>query len=204
MRSWHGVEDRLGRNLTLAENYLSLVGFAIVVLGGIGVWSVTRVFVQQKVKSVAILKCLGATSNVVARRRTCCRSARSPPAAACWAWRWAPRPSRPFPARLLTPIGVSQVGVTASAAAQGVAVGLLVSLLFALVPLLEMRRVKPLLLLRADTAATARTRDVRSWLAGRRHCGGAGARRDLAGRFAARGPVREPRPGRPWRSCCSG
>src|SRR5262245_44801094 len=65
VRSWRGVEDRLGRNLTLAENYLSLVGFAIVVLGGIGVWSVTRVFVQQRIKSVAILKCVGASSRVV-------------------------------------------------------------------------------------------------------------------------------------------
>ena len=40
------------------------------------------------------------------------------------------------------------------------------SLLFALVPLLDVRRVKPLLLLRADTATTARRRDWRSWLAG--------------------------------------
>ena len=48
-----------------AENYLSLVGFVIVVLGGIGVWSVTRVFVRQKIRSVAILKCLGATTRQV-------------------------------------------------------------------------------------------------------------------------------------------
>src|SRR5690606_13427707 len=33
VRSWRSIEDRLGRNLTLAENYLSLVGFAMVVLG---------------------------------------------------------------------------------------------------------------------------------------------------------------------------
>ena len=32
---------------------------------GIGVWSVTRVFVQQRIRSVAILKCLGATSRQV-------------------------------------------------------------------------------------------------------------------------------------------
>ena len=48
-----------------AENYLSLVGFVIVVLGGIGVWSVTRVFVRQKIRSVAILKCVGATTRQV-------------------------------------------------------------------------------------------------------------------------------------------
>ena len=65
VRSWRTLEERLGRNLRMAENYLSLVGFAIVVLGGIGVWSVTRVLVQQKVRSVAILKCLGATSRQV-------------------------------------------------------------------------------------------------------------------------------------------
>ena len=65
VRSWHAFEDRLGRNLVTAENYLSLVGFAMVVLGGIGVWSVTRVIVQQKVRSVAILKCLGASSRQI-------------------------------------------------------------------------------------------------------------------------------------------
>ena len=45
-----------------AENYLSLVGLVIVILGGIGVSSVTRVFVAQKIKSIAILKCLGGRS----------------------------------------------------------------------------------------------------------------------------------------------
>jgi putative ABC transport system permease protein len=34
----------------------------ILVLGGIGVWSVTRVFLQQKRTSIAALKCLGASS----------------------------------------------------------------------------------------------------------------------------------------------
>ena len=48
-----------------AENYLSLVGFIMVVLGGIGVWSVTRVFVKQKIRSVAILKCVGATAGQI-------------------------------------------------------------------------------------------------------------------------------------------
>ena len=61
-RSFRALEDDIGEDLQRAENYLSLVGFVIVVLGGIGVWSVTRVFVRQKIKSVAILKCLGATT----------------------------------------------------------------------------------------------------------------------------------------------
>ena len=161
VRSWRGVEDRLGRNLTLAENYLSLVGFAIVVLGGIGVWSVTRVFVQQKVRSVAILKCLGASSRLVLATY----GLQVAWLAACGSLSGVGLGEialRSIPARLLTPLNLTAVGVTWSAAAQGVAVGMLVSLLFALVPLLEMRRVKPLLLLRADTAGTVRTRDWQS------------------------------------------
>ena len=53
-RSYRSTEDDIGEDLLRAENYLSLVGFIMVVLGGIGVWSVTRVFVKQKIKSVAI------------------------------------------------------------------------------------------------------------------------------------------------------
>ena len=45
-----------------AQHFLGLVGYVILVLGGIGVWSVTRVFLQQKRTSIAALKCLGATS----------------------------------------------------------------------------------------------------------------------------------------------
>src|SRR4029079_15348850 len=157
VRNWQSLEDRIGQNLTIAENYLNLVGFAIVVLGGIGVWSVTRVIVQQKIRSVAILKCLGATSRqglaTYVLQVSWLAGGGSVlgvllAAIAIWA----------IPPRVLTPLGVTSVGVTWSAALQGIAVGLLVSLLFALLPLLDVRRVKPLLLLRADTAHTARKR----------------------------------------------
>jgi putative ABC transport system permease protein len=165
VRSWQSVQDRLGRNLTLAENYLSLVGFAIVVLGGIGVWSVTRVFVQQKIKSVAILKCLGATSGQVLATYVV-QILWLAAAGSTFGIAIAAAAVAAIPTKMLTPLGVNHVGITASAAGQGFAVGLLVSLLFALVPLLEVRRVKPLLLLRADTTATARRRDWQSGLAG--------------------------------------
>ena len=65
VNSFRATEDQIGDDLNRAENYLSLVGFIILVLGGIGVWSVTRVFVRQKIRSVAILKCLGATTSQV-------------------------------------------------------------------------------------------------------------------------------------------
>jgi putative ABC transport system permease protein len=163
VRSWQTLEDRIGRNLTTAENYLSLVGLAIVVLGGIGVWSVTRVIVQQKIRSVAILKCLGASGRQVLS--TYVLHVLVLAAAGCLLGLGIGAVAvRALPPSLLEPMGVASVRVTWSAAAQGVAVGLLVSLLFALVPLLEIRRVKPLLLLRA-TGGRGR-RDWQTVLAG--------------------------------------
>ena len=164
VRSWRAFEDRLGRNLTTAENYLSLVGFAMVVLGGIGVWSVTRVIVQQKVRSVAILKCLGASTRQVLGTyvlqvlwlAVAGSTLGAVIAAVVVGF---------VPPSVLEPLGIEGITITGSAAAQGLAVGVLVSLLFALVPLLEMRLVKPLLLLRADTTGSARRADRTSRLA---------------------------------------
>jgi putative ABC transport system permease protein len=160
-QSWRTLSDRLGESLSMAENYLSLVGFAIVVLGGIGVWSVTRVFVEQKVKSVAILKCVGATSRQVLATYVLQVSLLS--AAGCMLGvGLAAIGVATIPKGVIDALGVTSASITWSASAQGAAVGLLVSLFFAIVPLLEIRRVKPLLLMRADSAPTARRRDWRS------------------------------------------
>ena len=67
VRSYKATEDDIGEEFARAENYLSLVGLVIVILGGIGVSSVTRVFVQQKMKSIAVLKCVGAPLVAAAR-----------------------------------------------------------------------------------------------------------------------------------------
>ena len=164
VRTWRSLEDRLGRNLTVSENYLSLVGFAIVVLGGIGVWSVTRVIVQQKLRSVAILKCLGAPSTRVLAIYVLQSLALAAGGSLIGVVLGVVALSA-IPASMLQPMGITSVSVTLSAVVQAVAVGLLVSLLFALGPLLEVRRIKPLLLLRADTVHTARRRDWESWIA---------------------------------------
>ena len=66
---------------------------------------------------------------------------------------------RSIPASLTESFGGLPYGLTVSAVLQGLTVGLLVSVLFALVPLLDVRRIKPLLLIRgADgRSATAMT-----------------------------------------------
>jgi len=149
--------DRIGEDLTRAENYLSLVGLVILILGGIGVSSVTRVFVQQKVRSIAILKCLGGTSHrVLAIYMTqvlALGAAGSALGVALAAAVIAVVPS--FAGNIAGSLQIDY-GVSASAVEQGLAIGVLVSLLFSVVPLLEVRQVKPSLLLRNDVPRTGR------------------------------------------------
>ena len=151
--SYRNTESRIERNLVRTENYLSLVGFVIVILGGIGVWSVTRVFVQQRLRSVAILKCLGAT-NLQVLAAYVVQVALLGAGGSVLGIGMARVALAAVPESLAqqaaTAAGLSRVStaLTGSAVLQGLAVGLLVSLLFALVPLVEVRHVKPLLLLR--------------------------------------------------------
>lgn len=152
VRSYRRTEDQIGDDLERAGNYLSLIGFVILVLGGIGVWSVTRVFVRQKVKSVAILKCLGASTRQVLAAYVL-QVVLLGLAGSALGVGLAAAGIAAIPPAVASAFGGVPYGLTASAVWQGVAVGLLVSLLFSLVPLLEVRRVKPLLLLRGGTPA---------------------------------------------------
>ncbi len=159
-RSYRSTEDDIGEDLMRAENYLSLVGFVMVVLGGIGVWSVTRVFVKQKIRSVAILKCLGATANQILATYVA-QVLLLGIVGSLLGVGIAAVAIAAIPASAAAAFGNVSYGLTLSAALQGLAVGLLVSLLFSLVPLLEVRRVKPLLLLRSlDTVMRAASREA--------------------------------------------
>ena len=151
-RSYRSTEDDIGEDLLRTENYLSLVGFIMVVLGGIGVWSVTRVFVKQKIRSVAILKCLGATAGQVMATYVA-QVMLLGLGGSLLGVVIAAIAIEAIPESAAAAFGNVPYGLTLSAALQGLAVGLLVSLLFSLVPLLEMRRVKPLLLLRGGDVA---------------------------------------------------
>ena len=161
VRSYRLTEDRIARNMSRAENYLSLIGFVVVILGGIGVWSVTRVFVQQRVRSVAILKCLGATSGQVlaiyVAQVTALGLGGALLGVALAALGMAAIPAS-IAEQAAAAAGVDEltVGLTVSAVSQGLGVGVVVSLLFALGPLLEMRAIKPLALLRWGMVTSAR------------------------------------------------
>jgi putative ABC transport system permease protein len=160
-RSYRSTDDRVGEDFDRAENYLSLVGLVIVILGGIAVSSVTRVFVLQKMRSIAVLKCLGARSAQIVAIYILQVSVLGL-AGSLVGVLLARLAVAAIPYLLDTTstgllAGVSY-GVTASAALQGTGIGVLVSLLFSIVPLLAVRDVKPSLLLRDEG-----TRSSRDW-----------------------------------------
>jgi len=151
VRSYRDTEDRIGHDLATAENYLGLVGYVMVILGGIGVWSVTRVFMQQKLQSIAVLKCVGASAwqvlSVYVAQVLLLSALGSALGLALGAVFL-----QAIPTQKLAAFGNISTTLTWSASLQAFGIGVIVSLLFALVPLLEVRRVRPLLLLRDDIA----------------------------------------------------
>jgi putative ABC transport system permease protein len=159
VRSYKATEEDIGEDFTRAENYLSLVGLVIVILGGIGVSSVTRVFVQQKMKSIAVLKCVGGRSSQLLAIYVA-QVAMLGLAGSLLGVGLAALAMRAIPSYLAgaTPGVEITYGLTLPAVLQGIGIGVLVSLLFSLVPLLDVRHVKPSLLLRDEPRP--RTLDV--------------------------------------------
>jgi len=155
VRSFRSTGDRMSDELQRAEDYLSLVGFAIAVVGGIGVWSVTRVFMRQKMRTIAILKCVGATTRQVLATYLL-QMAILGLAGALGGVGLARVAIGQIPASVTETLGGGPLGLTSDAMLQGLAVGLLVSVLFALAPIVEARKVRPWLLLRAGGDGTAR------------------------------------------------
>ena len=151
VRSYKATEDDIGEDFTRAENYLSLVGLVIVILGGIGVSSVTRVFVQQKMKSIAVLKCVGGRSSQLLAIYVA-QVAMLGLAGSLLGVGLAALAMRAIPSYLAGAMPGVEItyALTVPAVLQGLGIGLLVSLLFSLVPLLDVRHVKPSLLLRDE------------------------------------------------------
>src|SRR5205814_10535136 len=67
---WEGVgygtvaerKRNRGRALDNVESFLALVGFIALCLGAVGVASAMHVYIRQKIPTVSVLRCLGATA----------------------------------------------------------------------------------------------------------------------------------------------
>jgi putative ABC transport system permease protein len=151
VRSFRYSQDRLSESLTRVEDYLSLIGLVILVLGGIGISSVTRVFIQQKMKTIAILKCLGG-NNLRVLGAYLAQVLSLGLAGSLLGLLLAHISALLLPRYLagFIPFNV-EFGLTWQASLQGLGLGFMIALLFSLVPLLEIRQIRPILVLRSLT-----------------------------------------------------
>jgi putative ABC transport system permease protein len=135
------------------SNFIGIVGLVALLLGGIGVASGVRAFVARKIDTVAVLRCLGASSGQVLAIYVVQAAAMGlVGAAAGAALGVAIQFALPHVLKGFLPIDV-HVRLVPAAVFTGLAVGGWIALVFALRPLLALRNVSPLQTLRRDTDA---------------------------------------------------
>jgi putative ABC transport system permease protein len=144
--------------------YLTLAVFVAVLLAGVGIASVVHVFARMKARSVALLRCIGAdpeeTVCVYVIQILLLALASSILGAAAGI---AAQYTLPLALKDFLPVN-TVITVAPSAIAAGLLVGLGTALLFALIPLVPLRRISPLLALRASFDAEKPTRDWLVWI----------------------------------------
>jgi len=161
------VEERkasLGRTLGNLNNFLSLGGFIALLLGAIGIASAIHVHVKQKTPSVAVLRCLGCSVaqtfaiyliQAVALGLT---GALTGAALGLAVQFLLPRVVADF-----LPFQVN-MQIAWFPVFEAMAAGFAVCLIFALLPLMAVRRVSPLAVLRASFETIAPARDPARWI----------------------------------------
>jgi putative ABC transport system permease protein len=145
----------LGRALDNIENFLGLVGFVALFLGAIGVASAIHVYIRQKIPTVAVLRCLGATARQAFAVYLVQGIALGLFGAIVGAvLGLAVQIALPTLLGNMLPFEVSFF-IAWPAVARGMGAGLVICLLFTLLPLLSVRKVSPLVAIRSAFAESA-------------------------------------------------
>jgi putative ABC transport system permease protein len=139
----------LGRALEHIQGFLSLVGFIALFLGAIGIASAIHVYVRQKITTVAVLRCLGATARQSFGVYLVQGVALGFLGAALGAGLGiAVQLALPGLLRDVLPFQVNFF-IAWTAVARGAGAGLVIGVLFTILPLLAIRKVSPLVALRS-------------------------------------------------------
>lgn len=142
-------KEDLGEGMRNLYQFLSLVGFIALVLGSVGVASAVHVYIKQKLNTVAVLRCLGASGKqaftifLVQALALGLAGSVLGVALGLYLQTWLPK--------ILSDFLPVQIAITTSwsAIAQGLALGLGMTLFFTLLPLLGIRNISPLLAIRS-------------------------------------------------------
>lgn len=159
-------ERELQDDLAQLGRYLGLVALVALLLGGIGVGSAIQVFIRRKRDAIAVLRCLGATSRQVFGVYLLQAIAMGLAGSALGvALGLVLQLGLPVVFGQFLPLDVA-VRPSARSIATGLTVGVWIATVFALLPLLAIRRVPPLAVLRRDVEQTSiQTADRWTWAA---------------------------------------
>ena len=155
MRTAAQTEFNLTQAIDQLRDFLSVIGLVALLLGGIGVASGVNAFVMRKIDTVAILRCLGATSRQILGIYLLQAAVMGLIGAAAGALLGVGlQLALPNVLSEFLPVDV-RVSVEPTAVLTGLLVGLWVALVFALRPLIALRNVSPLQTLRRESDADA-------------------------------------------------
>ena len=150
IRSVEEDRDNLSETLGRLTDYLGLVALIALLLGGLGVASAVTVFIRRKLGAIAALRCIGATSRQVFAAYLL-QSAAMGLLGSVIGVVLGLAIQRLLPGLLqqFLPVTVTP-SISWRAIVLGLGTGLWVSVVFALIPLLGVRRVSPLAAIRRD------------------------------------------------------
>lgn len=140
----------LSNGVRFLGRFLALVGLAALLLGGVGVASAIHVYIREKRESIAVLRCLGAgqgTAFLAYLIQAALLGLIG--ASAGVVLGIGLQEVMPVVLRGILPVDVT-TRLSLTSVAAGLVIGLWVALVFALIPLLQVRDVPPLAALRQD------------------------------------------------------
>lgn len=147
------AEDSATRSINQLSRFIGIVGLIALLLGGVGVASGVRAYVSRKIDTVAILRCLGASSEQVLAMYVAQAAVMGLIGAVVGAALGvAIQFGLPVVFKDFLPVDV-KVTLEPQAILTGIAIGGWIALIFALRPLLALRNVSPLQTLRRDADA---------------------------------------------------
>lgn len=157
-------KENTGRSFEDLTEFLALVGFIALLLGCIGVASAIHIYIREKISTIAILRCLGASSGQAFMIYMIQIAAIGLLGSVIGALlgvliqQFIPVVLKDF-----LPVEIT-ITISWLAMAQGILIGLVVSVLFALLPLISVRNISPLNTLRISWQETSFFKDPLKWL----------------------------------------
>ncbi len=159
-----GQKEDTGRSFSNLTKFLSLVGFIALLLGCTGVASAVHVYMKEKVNPIAILRCMGVKASqafiiyLIQIVSAGFIGSLIGTALGIFIQQFLPYVIKDFlPVKVSTPVSWPAV-------LQGMALGIIISVLFALLPLLSIRKISPLNALRVSFEPLKRKQDSVKWL----------------------------------------